>query len=143
MPDLPPEVADGPTWQTTLRVVGSLLLLLLFIAGALIVYVRRQLHAYEPRNADEFWTTLRAVPFALCLAVDVLDLALDFFSAPIVWVLLGKFKARALRYPAVIQALIPGTQIIPALSVLWVIARVFRLGQPPPDWQQELDRRPM
>ena len=80
-----------------------------------------------PPNAD-FFTTVRAVPLSLVVGLDLLDLALDVFSAPIIWYILNRFGLQALRNVATIEALIPISGPIPTLTIAWFAARVFKLG---------------
>lgn len=83
-----------------------------------------------PADAD-FFTTVRVVPLGLVVALDLLDLSLDIFAAPIVWIVLSRFRLHALRNVAAIEALIPFTQPIPVLTIAWVLARLLGLGRIP------------
>jgi len=78
-----------------------------------------------PKDAG-FFSTLRRVPLLLVVSLDLLDLALDVFAAPVAWVFLGRYNLSALRPVTVLEALIPGTQLLPTLTVCWIVARVFR-----------------
>jgi hypothetical protein len=114
---------------TFLSVLGSILLICFFLGLLLIALVYRRLRRIKlPPNAD-FWTTVRAVPFTLVLALDLLDLGLDMFSAPIVWVVLNRFRLQSLRNVAAAQALIPFSQAVPTLTLAWFAARMLGLGQ--------------
>lgn len=75
-----------------------------------------------------FFETLRRVPLGLVVALDLLDLALDVFSAPIIWVVLDRLNLKALRQVATIEALIPISGPIPTMTICWILARRF------PDW---------
>src|SRR5262249_3903925 len=44
-----------------------------------------------PPGAD-FFSTVRAVPLPLLVGLDLLDLGLDVFSAPIIWFILNRLK---------------------------------------------------
>lgn len=78
----------------------------------------------EPATGEEtFFEALRRVPLGLVITVDVLDLLLDFFATPIVWVLLDRLGYKALRKVAAVEALIPFTQPIPTMTICWLIAR--------------------
>ncbi len=81
-------------------------------------------------NAD-FVQTLRAVPFGLVLALDLLDFGLNIFSAPITWILLSRYKLQGLRTFAVIKDLIPFDGPLPLMSLAWVGVRVLGLGPLP------------
>lgn len=80
-----------------------------------------------PRDAD-FFTTLRMTPFALVVLLDLLDFGLDFFSAPLLWVILDRMGLPSLRNRATVEALIPVTGPIPTFTICWVAARVLNLG---------------
>ena len=96
-------------------------------AGALLLALtyRRLRRLHLPRDAD-LLTTLRAVPFGLVLALDLLDFGLDFLATPVVWTVLNRFNLQALRNVAALQALVPFTQPVPLLTVAWIAARVFK-----------------
>ena len=96
-------------------------------AGSLLLALtyRRLQRLHLPRNAD-LLTTLRAVPFSLVLALDLLDFGLDFLATPVVWTVLNRFNLQALRNVAALQAIVPFTQPVPLLTVAWVEARAFR-----------------
>jgi hypothetical protein len=83
-----------------------------------------------PPDAD-LATTLRIVPLSLVVVVDLLDLGLDIFAAPVVWIVLSRYRLQALRNTAAIEALIPFTQAIPTLTVSWIAVRALGLGRLP------------
>lgn len=76
-----------------------------------------------PQNAD-FLTTMRATPLSVVILLDLLDFTFDIFSIPLAWILLGYLGLQPLRTIAVVEAAIPGTQIIPTLTIAWIIARL-------------------
>jgi hypothetical protein len=94
---------------------------------ALVYQSLRRIHV--PPNAD-FFSTVRVVPLALVVALDLLGLSLDIFAAPVVWIVLSRFRLHALRNVAAVEALIPFTQPIPLLTIAWVAVRLFGLGNP-------------
>lgn len=116
--------------------LGLLLLILalaaLAVAGLLFYLAYRRLKRIQVAPAADFFTTLRAVPLSLVVALDLLDFALDFLAIPFVWVILTRFGLQRLRDVAVIEALIPFTQPIPLLTLAWLAARWLNLGTPPP-----------
>jgi hypothetical protein len=69
--------------------------------------------------------TLRATPFVVAVFLDLNDLVLDFFGAPIAWVIASRLGLGRLKQVAVIEALIPGTQLLPTFTVLWLAARLL------------------
>lgn len=112
-----------------LQTLGIIVVVCLVLAVVLLALVVRRLRRIDlPPDAD-FWTTIRAVPFPLVLGLDLLDMALDVLATPIVWLLLSRFRLQALRNVAMVEALIPFTQVLPTFTVAWIVARVFGLGQ--------------
>jgi hypothetical protein len=112
-----------------LKIVGLLMLTALVLAGVVLTLAVRKLRRIRlPADAD-FFTAIRAVPLSLVVGLDLLDFALDVFSAPIMWVLLNRTGLQALRNTAAIEALIPITGPIPTLTIAWVAARLFKLGR--------------
>ena len=119
----------------SLRTFGFVLLSLLVIGVVLgtimLALVWRSLRRVKvPPNAD-FFTTVRAVPLGLVVGLDLLDLGLDMFAAPIVWLVLNRFKLQALRNVAAFEAIVPFTQPVPTLTIAWCAARLLNLGDPP------------
>ncbi|MDP9309678.1 MAG: hypothetical protein M3R24_02070 [Chloroflexota bacterium] len=119
----------------SLRTFGFVLLSLLLIGvvlGAIMLaIVWRSLRRIKlPPNAD-FFTTVRAVPLGLVVGLDLLDLGLDMFAAPLVWIVLNRFKLQALRNVAAFEAIVPFTQPVPTLTIVWFAARLLNLGDPP------------
>jgi hypothetical protein len=119
-------------WGSLLKlaaVVAVVALILAALVLALAFRALRRLKVRVPANAD-FFTTVRAVPLSLVVGLDLLDLGLDVFSAPIIWVILNRFGLQALRNVATVEALIPISGPIPSLTIAWLAARVLNLGQP-------------
>jgi hypothetical protein len=77
-----------------------------------------------------FWQTLREVPWTLVVFIDLLDLGLESFSAPIIWFLLRRLGLTALREVATVEALIPFSGPVPTMTICWLLARVKKGGQP-------------
>lgn len=117
--------------QTLGQVLLALLIIGVVLGTILIALVYRSLRRIKvPPDAD-FFTTIRAVPIGLVLGLDLLDMGLDVFATPIVWVILSRFKLQALRNVAAVEAIVPFTQPIPTLTIAWIAARVLNLGTPP------------
>jgi hypothetical protein len=117
-------------WSAVLKLVAAVAVVALILAGIALALAFRLLRKVRvPAHAD-FFTTVRAVPLALVVGLDLLDLALDVFSAPIIWMILNRFGLQALRNVATIEALIPISAPIPTLTLAWFAARLFHLGQP-------------
>jgi hypothetical protein len=66
-----------------------------------------------------------AMPLSVAIVLDLLDLSLDIFSAPITWILLGRSGLTPLRGVAVILDLIPFDAVIPAMTLAWLFVRVL------------------
>jgi hypothetical protein len=76
-----------------------------------------------PPNAN-FFEALRYTPLIIVITLDVLDFAFDFLSAPIGFTLLTFLGLNPLRGVAAIEAVIPGTQLIPLMTLAWIFVRV-------------------
>lgn len=101
---------------------GLALLLALLLLGYILMAVRR---IDVPPEAD-FTETLLHTPFSVVVMIDLLDLALDILAAPFAWVILDRLGLRALRGVAAVEALLPFTQVIPTMTLLWIGARLSR-----------------
>lgn len=75
-----------------------------------------------------FFATMRYIPLALVVLLDLLDFGLDIFAAPVSWLILDRLGLKGLRNKAAIEALIPFTQPVPTFTIGWVAARVLHLG---------------
>lgn len=118
-------------WSNILWTLGGIFVVCMVLASVILLLIDRQLRRISLPSDADFWTTLRAVPFALVLALDLLDLGLDVLAAPLVWVLLSRYRLQALRNVAITEALVPLTQALPTFTVSWFAARALGLGQPP------------
>jgi len=103
-------------------VFGGALLFSGVLVGLVIWRVRK---IQLPPNAD-FFTALRATPLIVVVTLDVLDFMLDFLSAPVAWVLLTRLGLGPLRGVTVVEGLIPGTQIIPTMTLAWIASRFLK-----------------
>ncbi len=100
-------------------------------AVALLVLAARQIQQLEiPENAD-FFETLQAIPITVPIALDLLDAVFDVFSAPISWVILELLGLGQLKVITLVEGLIPGTQLIPTMTLAWVVARWTRSRRTP------------
>ncbi len=118
-------------WSEILRVLGIVILVglvLALILAAWVFYKVRRINL--PANAD-FFAALRRTPLSVVILLDLLDLSLDFLSAPIAWVILGKLGLLPLRAVSVVESLIPGTQVLPTMTLAWIIARVWKNARLP------------
>jgi len=128
-PDRPGETVSLKAFVITLAVI----LAAAAVSGALLVGWAlgklREKRLRVPPGAD-FFTTVRAVPLPLLVGLDLLDLGLDVFSAPIIWFILNRLKLQKLRNVATVEALIPISAPIPTLTIAWILARFFGFGRP-------------
>ncbi len=100
-------------------IVGLFLSLLLL--GWIILRVRR---IHLPVGAD-FFTALEYTPLSIVILLDLLDLTLDFLSAPISWTILSYLGLQPLRGITAVESLIPGTQILPTMTIFWLLVRLM------------------
>jgi hypothetical protein len=71
-------------------------------------------------------TALLATPLGVVILLDLLDLTLDFLAAPLAWTLLSYLGLRPLRGVTLLWVLIPGTQVLPIMSMSWIFVRLLR-----------------
>lgn len=116
---LPPEFVF---WGQIMLVA---MLISLLLAVALMAFTYRRLKRLRVPPEADFFTTLRYVPLTLVIFLDLLDFGLDFFSAPIAWVLLGRLGLQSLRGVTVVEEILPGTQFLPTMTLAWCAARLF------------------
>lgn len=116
--------------ETILKFIGGFILVALILAAVVLAVALRKLRRIRlPPDAD-FFTAIRVVPFSLVVGLDLLDLGLDSFSAPIIWFILNRTGLQALRNVAAFEAFIPFTGPIPTLTLAWLAARYLHLGKP-------------
>ena len=121
MPDFP-----NPDFSFILKTFGVLAAISLALAGIILIWVvQRVKRIHLPPEAD-FVTALLATPLPVVILLDLLDLSLDFLSAPFAWVILGRLGLMPLRGVTVVESLIPGTQVLPTMTIAWVAARLVR-----------------
>jgi hypothetical protein len=113
-----------PGLQRLLAALAVVALIALVTALVLLGVLWRRLRGLRVAPGTGFWETLRQVPFGLVVLLDLLDLALDVFSAPVVWYLLGRLNLRQLREVATIEALVPATGLLPTMTFCWLLARL-------------------
>ncbi|HZF09607.1 MAG TPA: hypothetical protein VFE33_12525 [Thermoanaerobaculia bacterium] len=117
-------------WKLIFTLLGVVAVISVTLAALLFAAVHRRLRRLRVPPGADFFTTVRAVPLALVVGLDLLDLGLDMLSAPIIWFLLNHYNLQALRNVATVEALIPISGPIPTLTIGWIAARLFKLGQP-------------
>ena len=109
--------------QLAIIILAAMGLALVLAVLVLFWVIWRVRHIEIPPDAD-FMTALRYTPFSVVLLLDLLDFGLDFLSAPFSWAILSWLGLKPLRGVAVIEGLIPGTNLLPTMTVAWVIARL-------------------
>ncbi len=120
-------------WDTVFLVLGIVILTGLCLAMLFAAWVIWRVKRINLPADAGFFEALRATPLSVVILLDLLDLSLDFFSAPIAWVILGRLGLEPLRAVTLVEAVIPGTQAIPTMSIAWIIARVWKNGPHQPD----------
>ena len=105
---------------TLLLIFAGLAVLSLVAAILLTLMTYRRLRRLRLPSDADFMTCLRTVPISVVIILDLLDFSLDFFSVPIAWVILGKLGLQGLRGVTVLEELIPGTQLLPAMTLTWI-----------------------
>jgi hypothetical protein len=111
------------------KVIGILLIIIgvsLILALILLVYIFWRIRRINLPPGADFFTALRHTPLSVVIMLDLLDLSLDFLSAPFAWVILGRLGLQPLRAVSVIESLIPGTQALPTMTISWIVARLWK-----------------
>ncbi len=121
----------GSGWQQLLVLLAALVVIATAIALVGLAMLHRSLRWLRIPAGADFATTLRLVPLSLVVILDLLDFGLDIFAAPITWVVLTRYRLNALRNVAAVEDLIPFTQLIPTMTVAWLVVRGLGLGHPP------------
>ena len=89
----------------------------------LMIFVVWRIKKIEIPPGANFFEALRYTPLIIVITLDVLDFAFDFLSAPIGFTLLTFLGLNPLRGVAAIEAVIPGTQLIPLMTLAWIFVR--------------------
>lgn len=96
----------------------------ILLAGVLIGWIVWRIRRIRlPQNAD-FITALQHTPLVVVVVLDLLDFGLDFLSVPIGWALLSRLGLQPLRGATILEELIPGTQLVPTMTIAWALARL-------------------
>lgn len=135
-----PGISLGDVATVIFTIMGIAIVLALILIAWVFIRVRR---LNIPAAAD-FFETLRHTPISVVIMLDMLDLGLDFLSAPISWVILDRLNLKQLRWISTIEALIPGTEFLPTMTAAWLIARAvpnLRVGDQAPEFLKLLAGR--
>jgi hypothetical protein len=117
-------INEEQLWTFVLISAGLAVLSLIAAMLLTLMTYRRLRRLRLPLDAD-FTTCLRAVPITMVIILDLLDFGLDVFSVPIAWVMLGKLGLQGLRGVTVLEELIPGTQLLPTMTLAWIGIRLY------------------
>ncbi len=90
----------------------------------MLVWVIYRVKRIELPDNTGFMATLRVTPLSVVILLDLLDISLDFLSAPVAWILLSWLGLAPLRWVASIEGFLPGTQLLPTMTLAWIIARL-------------------
>jgi hypothetical protein len=121
---------DELNWRALLFVFMTISAVGLTLSLAVLGWVLWRVRKIQlPVGADAL-TALHMTPLAVVILLDLLDLSLDIFSAPVSWTILGYLGLSPLRGVTVVESLIPGTQLLPTMTLAWLAARW--LGRTPP-----------
>lgn len=112
---------DWRQFFTVLAVIAGVGLTLSLILLAWVIWRVKEIKL--PPDADPL-TALRLTPLPVVILLDLLDLSLDFLSAPFSWALLGYLGLKPLRGVTIAESIIPGTQFIPTMTAAWIFARI-------------------
>lgn len=108
---------------TILLVTGIVMLGVFAITIVFVIWIVWRIERINlPADAD-LMMALRAMPLSVAVTLDLLDLSLDIFSAPVAWFLLDRLGLKPLRGIAVVKDLIPFDAVIPAMTLAWVLVR--------------------
>ena len=121
------------TLTTLLTVLGITALVGLTLSLLLAAWIFIKVRRIGLPAGTEFFDALRATPLSVVILLDLLDLSIDIFSAPVAWVVLGKLGLEPLRPVSVIKDLIPlpGLDILPMMTIAWGISRVWKNARIP------------
>jgi hypothetical protein len=109
--------------------IGAMLLIIMLAAamaaGLLVARIVMHVRRFHLPDEAGLRQALRAAPLAVVVLLDVLDFGFDILAAPLSWTLLGYLGLGPLRALTVIEALIPGTQLLPTMTLAWLGVRLL------------------
>jgi hypothetical protein len=117
---------QGITPGDILLVAGVCLAAAMVGAVVLLILAARQVSEIDIPPEADFFETLQHIPITLPLALDLLDLVFDIFSAPISWIILELLGLQALQLVTVFEGIVPGTQLLPTMTFAWLLARLMK-----------------
>ncbi len=126
-------VLSSLDWRSMLAIIGTIMATGLILAALLLGWVLWKVRKINLPAGIDFFDALRATPLSVVVLLDLLDLGLDIFSAPVAWIILSRLGLEPLRAVTVIKDLIPlpGLEALPMMTIAWVLARVWRNARIP------------
>ena len=109
--------------RTFVALAGMAIILGLAAAMVLGLWVLLKVRRLRLPEGADLMTALRSTPLSVVILLDLLDFSLDLFGAPVAWSLLSYLGLQPLRGITVVESLIPGTQLLPAMTLAWLAAR--------------------
>jgi hypothetical protein len=109
-----------------LSYLGIFIAVTLVLALVFMAYVFWRVRRIQLPPGADFFTALRHTPLSVVILLDLLDLSLDIFSAPVSWIILGRLGLEPLRAVTMVESVIPGTQALPTMTIAWIIARFWK-----------------
>ena len=109
--------------RTLVALAGLAIILGLGVAMALGLWVLLKVRRLRLPEGADLMTALRRTPLSVVILLDLLDFSLDLFGAPVAWSLLSYLGLQPLRGITVVESLIPGTQLLPIMTLAWLAAR--------------------
>ncbi len=132
-------------WNLFFRTIIALSILASITFAVVGFWTWRSLRRINIPENLSFVEALQWTPLPVVILLDLLDFVFDIFAAPITWVLLGKIGLSPLRTVTAAEAVIPGTQLIPTMTLAWLGVRVLssNAGRRRPHTQNSITIRPI
>lgn len=121
---------ESETIRNLLLGFGAAALVCLGLAILFLVVAVVQLRRIRVPAGAGFGETLLYVPLTVVLFLDLLDFALDIFAAPLAWAILSWLGLPGLRGVAVVEGLLPFTNLIPLMTASWLAVRLLGRDNP-------------
>ena len=126
-----PEVADDFV-RTLIGLLTTYFALVLGLVALWAFIIFRIIRRMTVGLDDTGLYALRSVTIAVPLAIDAVDLGLDFFGSPLAWFIANQTPLKPLRGASLWESLVPGTQLLPTMTLGWYWANHVRRDGPWP-----------
>lgn len=126
-----PPVADDFV-RTLMGLVTTYIGLVLVLVALWFWLVVRMVRRITVRLSDTDLLALRSVSVLIPLSIDAVDFGLDFVGAPLAWFIANQTALKPLRGASFFEGLVPGTQLIPSMTLGWYWANHVRRDGPWP-----------